>query len=1069
VTNREFPEPQRPGSRWEGRPGGAPSRGDGFAPRPRSSGSGYARASGTDGIGELDGYGRGGASGRSNGGSRSGQGSHAQRRPSRSARAGEPPSGGGASNGNGDSGYRPRRAAPGNAPGADRGEGRRGGSSPGGSGDGGQWDDRGGRPAQGRDRAASGSGRRDIRDDLRARLRRNGIAASDWDTEGQPRRRFGRGPGGGAGWDQTDGGGSRRWGRGGGGDGGDWDGPRGKAPRRKGSWWRHWSWKKVLGVVAAAFGVMVIFGAAGVAYAYSKATIPPIQTAVFQQQSKVYFSDGKTLVGTFGQTNRELLHYNQIPEVLVNAVVAAEDKNFWHEGGISPSGIIRAAYYDLTSSGGNLQGGSTITQQLVRNYYQGIGTAQTVSRKVDEIFVAEKLSQEKSKQWILEQYLNTIYLGDGAYGVGSAAQVYFGLTGSNLGKITPAQAAMIAAMIQQPSYYNPNPSAGQAYGALKFRWEYVLKAMQDMGTLSAQQYAQTKFPTLAPPPNNTWGGYKGYIMQAVQNELENNYNFSLTKINTGGLRIVTTFNENLMNSLYAAVRSNDKQMKQCAPGPQLAAAPRVLCSKLPHWVRTGAVLEKPGTGAILAMYSGPGYTRKGCKCQFDNALESRNQVGSSFKPYVLATAVQQGMNVQTSVLDGNSPLWIPPDSSPLTYAKQGTGGDQPAPGPGYYSVTNDESGGNSLGKVSVETATAASLNTAYTDLWHRVALNTGTGAHNVTNMAKAFGVDVQASGLTSMQDEAGIALGQASLTVEEQATTIATLANKGVYSTPHVILSITNGSQVIRARIMHRTVLTQAQAADVDWAMSFDTTAGGTADGLGLTNGQTVIGKTGTTNLAQSAFFMGATPKYAMAVGMFVNSPHCPKRLESTCTSQAALAYAPPPGLQTLFGVGGLPGYGGEWPASIWHTFFMNNFNSQAPVAFPPVNNDGTLWNLMGPDSALPTPHHHQDHGGGGGGKGCQPGQLGFPFGHCHHNSPPPTPPPTPTPNPTPTATPTGRPTGFPQANTRAAVSGSTMSGGTGAWALAAVVIVGPMLSVTGRLRDRRRRSRANRAQPPGS
>src|SRR5260370_12895462 len=169
-----------------------------------------------------------------------------------------------------------------------------------------------------------------------------------------------------------------------------------------------------------------------------------------QQASKVYFSDGPTQVGQFGSTNRVLLTYSQLPPVLVNAVVAAEDKNFWHEGGISPTGILRAAYTDLPSSGGSLQGGSPIPQQLVRNYYSGIGTSQTLSRKIKEIFIAQKLAQAKSKQWILEQYLNTIYLGSGAYGVGAAAQVYFGLPVSKLSQMPPPQAAMTAALIQRP-------------------------------------------------------------------------------------------------------------------------------------------------------------------------------------------------------------------------------------------------------------------------------------------------------------------------------------------------------------------------------------------------------------------------------------------------------------------------------------------------------------------------------------------------------------------------------------------------------------------------------------------
>src|SRR5262249_48265045 len=155
-----------------------------------------------------------------------------------------------------------------------------------------------------------------------------------------------------------------------------------------------------------------------------------------------------------------------------------------------------------------------------------------------------------------------------------------------------------------------------------------------------------------------------------------------------------------------------------------------------------------------------------------------------------------------------------------------------------------------------------------------------------------------------------------------------------------------------------------SQAADVDWALSADTTAGGTAAGLGLTNGQPVIAKTGTTNLSQSAFFMGATPRYAMAGALFADHPRgtLPKSQRYKCQTPGALAYAPPPGLQSLFGVGGLSGYGGQYPAYIWHQFFMRNFNNLPVQAFPPVNNDGQKWNLYG---ALPKPHHHHDQGQG--------------------------------------------------------------------------------------------------------
>jgi len=438
-------------------------------------------------------------------------------------------------------------------------------------------------------------------------------------------------------------------GRKGTGDGGGRDG----RPRRKGDWWRHWTWRKALGLVAVLCGLLAMAAAFGVMYVYHKTPIPEPQQAAFQAASTVYFSDGKTQIGQFGTYDRQLLTYNQVPVKLRDAVVAAEDKNFWHEGGISPTGILRAAYYDLTSSGGSLQGASTITQQLVRNYYDNIGTSQTISRKIKEIFVAQKLAASKSKQWILQQYLNTVYFGGGAYGAGAAAQVYFGLGPSQLNQISYSQAAMIAAMIQSPGYYSPDPKDGAAYASLVYRWKYVLGAMAGMGTISPQAERQALaagFPKVVQGTSNSWGGFRGYIMQAVLGELKNTYHFSKQQIFNGGLRITTTINLNLMNSLYATVAANRARMRKGAPPtpPYQTQVPCGAAGCLPSYVHIGAVLEQPGTGAILAMYGGKNYH----KTQWDDALQARNQVGSSFKPYVLATAVKMGMNVQNSKLNG---------------------------------------------------------------------------------------------------------------------------------------------------------------------------------------------------------------------------------------------------------------------------------------------------------------------------------------------------------------------------------------------------------------------------------
>ena len=364
-----------------------------------------------------------------------------------------------------------------------------------------------------------------------------------------------------------------------------------------------------------------------------------------------------------------------------------------------------------------------------------------------------------------------------------------------------------------------------------------------------------------------------------------------------------------MSSLYATVRQADSLMKHCTVPAILSSAARATCTGLRHWVRTGAVLEQVKTGAILAMYSGQNYN----KSQYDNALQSRNQVGSSFKTYVLATAVKQGMNVQTSLLDGDSPLWIPPDSSPTTLAKRGN----QSPGPGYYQVVNDESGTNSFGPAKVQEATAVSLNTAYTDLWHQVAFDSATGQHPVTDMAKAFGVDVQASGMVGgpnpMQDEAGIALGQASLTVEEQATTIATLADNGVYHSPHVIKKITVGTSVTPAKITTRTgahprpgggrglgaVGRHHRRRHRGGPRPEQRPDGHRQDRdhqpvpVGVLHGGDPEVRDGRRHVRQQAALPGA-------VWVAVLGP------------TQSLAFAPPPGVQTLFGVGGLSGYGGQ-------------------------------------------------------------------------------------------------------------------------------------------------------------
>jgi membrane peptidoglycan carboxypeptidase len=762
------------------------------------------------------------------------------------------------------------------------------------------------------------------------------------------------------------------------GDGGSGDGRDGeRRVRRKGDWWRHWTWRKALAAAAAAFAFVFLLFAAAVVYEYQKTQIPTaVSELALQQSSTVYFSDGRTQVGTFTANgiDRQLLTSSQIPSVMKDAIVAAEDRNFYHEGGISVTGIVRSAYHDLFGNGG-LQGGSTLTEQFVKNYYTTIGTSRSVSTKLKEIFVSIKLSHQKSKDWIMTQYLNTVPFGNNAYGVAAAAQLYFGEPAA---KLTVSQAAMLAALVNQPGFFSPDPHAGAGYTALVARWQYVLTNMVRDGVLTQQQAAAQKFPKVTTVNQLAagWTGFKGYIMSAVLSELKDRYPAQYARVDTGGLKIVTTISLPKMRALYQAVNENLATLK--ADG-----------TPLPVWAHVGAVLEQPGTGDILAFYGGPSYSARNCAriyCQLNMATENREQVGSSFKPYVLATAVSEGMNVSNSVLNGIEPMCVPPDSTPQSRAELSLRTTNCPPT--FFPV--NIAGENSGRGLPVPVAAAISSDPGFEDLVHRA------GTVPTIDLAKQFGVDTIASSLWAKRGEVGLALGIASLTVEEQATTFATLANNGVYVTPHVIARIVDAGNPVPLKIIHHQVLNPAEAADVDYALSFDTNCGSGACGTAVPNGalsppRPTIGKTGTTDNFQSAFFLGAIPQYSLAVGMFTNHQN------GSLTDPQTLG-----GLASVNGQGG--GFGGAWPTTIWRTF-MNSEFSGLPIEQLPTPNFSCCtssgapfikWNQVPKQPRKPKKHH-----------GHNPGPNPNPSPSCKHRHfgcpPLPTTPPTlPSPNPNP-------------------------------------------------------------------
>jgi membrane peptidoglycan carboxypeptidase len=829
--------------------------------------------------------------------------------------------------------------------------------------------------------------------------------------------------GAGSGW----GGGSGR----GGGRGGRWGGPppggpgeRFKAWLRSGSWWRHWTVKKVLGLFGACVAGVILLLVGAFFYEYARTSVPTAADLTANWQSSiVYYANGQQM-GHFDpnvngvSVDRMQLSENQIPTVMGQAMAAAEDRHFYTEGGVSLTGLMRAAYQDVFGHG-NLQGGSTITMQYAKNYFQGVNNGQNLGTKLKEIIIAMKLGHSRSKAWVMTNYLNLVPFGPPQdTGLGAAAENYFNVNLTDPTKsLNIQQAAMLAALPNSPGFFNPDPNCKCAgYTALVARYKSVLLNMERDGSITAKQdqYAVAHFPPLTPPTGgNGWSGYTGYLMSMVEQQLEaptsvGGYGLTKHQIETGGYKISTTFKPDMQVALYRAVNQQIRAMRD-------AGAP------FQSYDRIGSVLEDPNTGAIWAVYGGPGYglPAQQClitNCQF-NYAEAAEPVGSSFKPYVLSAAVNAGMNVFTSQLDGFSPIYIPVknpgpnygalETTPSLMTPPNGAPKTPANASTYYDSSNniayftfDEPSENSGRPLPVNVAAAISSDPAFEDLAHR------DGVQNVINMAKAFGVGQNAfvlpcsvrgsysagnqaqiiadcndltgpvnglqptfgtsegGAIPSKKDTGGsvtIALGQNPLTPVEQASTFATLADDGLYHTPHVIATLTQNGNTVPSHInaAGTQIMSQAAAADVDYALSFDNNmAGATGEANVWFRRGGVIAKTGTLGIGQGsseAWFIGSTPKQAaLSVALFTND------LRHDLSNMAS--------------VGGMPGtQGGGWPATIWNTF-MTQVYGNVPAApggifdqLQSQNQFATWLQAQGKQDCTPQQWLQQLQGGGGG------------------------------------------------------------------------------------------------------
>ncbi len=316
---------------------------------------------------------------------------------------------------------------------------------------------------------------------------------------------------------------------------------------------RHTRLKTVLKwfAVTAIVGTLVLIGI--FYFAYKNTTIPDANKAFEAQSTYVYYSGGKARIGRFAEQNRESIPLADIPQSMQDAAIAAEDRTFYTNSGIDPKGILRAAFSN--AQGNATQGASTITQQYVKILY--LSQERTLSRKVKEAFLSLKVQQEKSKEAILEGYLNTIYFGRGAYGVQAASNAYFGHPAK---KLTVPESAMLAAVLNSPSFLNPERGA-EGRDDLIERYDYVLRGMVSMGTLDASEADRYygKLPRLAKPKtNNLYGGQRGFMLTMVKEELIK-LGFDESSISSGGLRVETTFTRKAMKAAEAGVLSERPQ------------------------------------------------------------------------------------------------------------------------------------------------------------------------------------------------------------------------------------------------------------------------------------------------------------------------------------------------------------------------------------------------------------------------------------------------------------------------------------------------------------------------------
>ncbi|MGX1302041.1 membrane peptidoglycan carboxypeptidase [Streptomyces albogriseolus] len=680
-------------------------------------------------------------------------------------------------------------------------------------------------------------------------------------------------------------------------------------PRYDKDGWRRWmpSWKFVSGLCLAFFGGLVAVAGIG----YAMVSVPTEENAAALSENNVYYwEDGTQMVATGSGQNRQNISFDRIPEAMRWAVISAENKSFYSDSGIDPMGIARAL--GNMARGGDTQGGSTITQQFVKNTY--LSQEQTLSRKFKEMFISIKVGTKLSKDEILQGYLNTSYYGRGAYGIQAAAQTYYGKDAVDL---TPSECAFLAALLKGPTYYDPagNESIDTSASAeanrkrSEERWAWILEQMHADEHLSTAEYqaAIKRYPM--PQGRKATKGMTGqisYLVDTAKRYVLKNSDITEAQFDQGGYQIYTTFEKSKVEALAKAVKKVEKE--NIDPKRE----------KDQH-VQFGAATVKPKDGAILALYGGAGFENGHF---VNNADTSGVPVGSTWKPFVLAAAMQHGTYKTNGVgvspaskYNGNDNLKILNNDGSYVLKKDNT--------PFFQKNESDKP----WGYISLRKAMEQSVNTPF------VQLGMDVGMKKVADVAQKSGILKDSfAGLN-----ASFALGTSTPSAIRMADAYATFAASGKQADPYSVTEVKyRGSELPgfeKPRV--KQAMPENVANNVTDVLE-NVIENGTAQ-YAKELGRRAAGKTGTTDENKSAWFVGYTQQLSTAVAMFREDPKSHKLLSMNGTA----------GKDSI--------HGGDIPTQVWTEFMKVALKGASDPGFPEAEKIGEVADGVGAPSPTPT------------------------------------------------------------------------------------------------------------------